>query len=119
MIGRTHYESTVQLPRLNALCTRVCCISYGSTVHVISFLSYSRVDCWLSSRGFKEGDRGGAQDSRVISVVASSTRGLSRDSPATKRKSIVVATRPMSKRGWRTEVRLGLAMPVNGISSKP
>src|SRR6058998_2178366 len=108
MIGRTRYESTVQLLQLNALCTRVCCMPRRSTAHDTSFLSYSRVDCWLSSRDFKAGDGGGAQDSRVISVVASSTRKLSRGSPAIRRMSMLVATRPMSKRGWRTEVRLGL-----------
>ncbi len=43
--------------------------------------------------------RGGAQDSRTMSDVASSTRALSRVSPATIRSSILVARAPISRTG--------------------
>ena len=51
--------------------------------------------------------------------VASSTRGVSTGSPAITRKSIVVATRPISRRGWRTVVKAGVSSSAYGISSKP
>src|ERR1700726_2028700 len=54
------------------------------------FPHYSLVDCQPSFPVCKERDDGGAHDSRVIRVVASSTRGLSRVSPVIRRMSMVV-----------------------------
>src|SRR5258708_352848 len=55
----------------------------------------------------------------LVSGVASLTRTLSTGSPAIRRRSILVATRPISRRGWRTVVRAGVISAAKGMSSKP
>jgi hypothetical protein len=74
-----------------------------SPLSVLSNSSYRRVH-----RGNAGKRRGGPHDFRLMSGVASSTRTVSTGSSAIRRSSILVATRPISRSGWRTVVRAGV-----------
>lgn len=50
----------------------------------------------------------GPHDARLIKGVASSTRTASTGSPAIKRNTILVATRPISNKGWWIVVKAGV-----------
>ena len=54
----------------------------------------------------------GIHDARLIRGVASSTRTVSTGSPAIKRNTILVATRPISNKGWWIVVKAGVTHSV-------